>query len=447
MGMQYKDIDLDEDPCIFPDCGHFVTRSNMDGIMDMGTHYAISDEGEPVSLATASQPFSIDEVKTCPTCRGSLRNVARYGRIVRRAMLDEVTKKFITWSNTQCLEFLDRLVDAQDRLAKAPRPQPLARNPQPSKLQLAQGHRKEFKKIQDWLGDDNRYKQLEMLWVQIYDFNRQVRVEEQPLQRVADLVKFASASSSASQTQETGASGSNDDLSLEAGARIQTKAQLQVGLLLLKCETSILSDFARLRREVLDRSSRPQIQLSLAESLGKAQILITMAQKSKHIRQEAEGHLFYAQYCGLAMELTGVAKDDSEAIEQLRNIGVEHLDAVRGLMSRNPGSMAGLAEDAELVESMLRDSVFYAPVTSEEKRAVYQAMRAEFSGTGHWYACENGHPFTIGECGMPMEQARCPECQAGIGGQSHRPVQGVRSDDDMEALGRDLAATGLGAQD
>jgi len=40
-------------------------------------------------------------------------------------------------------------------------------------------------------------------------------------------------------------------------------------------------------------------------------------------------------------------------------------------------------------------------------KEVMSAMAREFRGSGHWYTCVNGHPFTVGECGMPMEQARC----------------------------------------
>ena len=39
---------------------------------------------------------------------------------------------------------------------------------------------------------------------------------------------------------------------------------------------------------------------------------------------------------------------------------------------------------------------------------------------GHWFKCPNGHFYCIGECGGAMQEARCPECGAKIGGQSHR---------------------------
>lgn len=66
---------------------------------------------------------------------------------------------------------------------------------------------------------------------------------------------------------------------------------------------------------------------------------------------------------------------------------------------------------------------------------MYRAMANSFWGTGHWYTCQNGHPFTVGECGMPMEQVRCPECEAPIGGRDHRPAEGVRRAEEMDNLG------------
>ena len=33
---------------------------------------------------------------------------------------------------------------------------------------------------------------------------------------------------------------------------------------------------------------------------------------------------------------------------------------------------------------------------------------------------------------MPMEEARCPQCEEPIGGHDHTPVQGVRRAEDLE---------------
>ncbi|GCB69384.1 hypothetical protein scyTo_0001043 [Scyliorhinus torazame] len=41
-----------------------------------------------------------------------------------------------------------------------------------------------------------------------------------------------------------------------------------------------------------------------------------------------------------------------------------------------------------------------------------------------WFQCPNGHPCVVGECGQPMETARCIECNVAIGGVNHRAVAG-----------------------
>ena len=114
----FDEINLDEEPCIFPDCGHFVTVSSMDGQMNMASFYELGKDGAPVKIRGVSEPFSRDfeGTKVFPTCRGSLRSIARYGRIVRRGMLDEATKRFISWSSNACFDLAKDLALAQDAL-------------------------------------------------------------------------------------------------------------------------------------------------------------------------------------------------------------------------------------------------------------------------------------------------------------------------------------------
>ena len=89
MNESFEQADLDSDPVIIPSCGHIICRSSMDGIMDMKKHYEVSDEGHLIAAKSQSAPLSEDLVKVCPQCRGSLRQINRYARVVKRAMLDE----------------------------------------------------------------------------------------------------------------------------------------------------------------------------------------------------------------------------------------------------------------------------------------------------------------------------------------------------------------------
>jgi len=62
----------------------------------------------------------------------------------------------------------------------------------------------------------------------------------------------------------------------------------------------------------------------------------------------------------------------------------------------------------------------------------------ELTNRNDRYYCSNGHPFTIGECGMPMEEARCPNCEAPIGGHNHEAVAGVVRAADLDEQVRNL---------
>jgi len=49
------------------------------------------------------------------------------------------------------------------------------------------------------------------------------------------------------------------------------------------------------------------------------------------------------------------------------------------------------------------------------------------SWSSHWYECPNGHPYFIGECGGAMQESRCIECGAIVGGTSHHLIASNRA--------------------
>ncbi|XP_040438107.1 E3 ubiquitin-protein ligase RNF213 isoform X1 [Falco naumanni] len=57
---------------------------------------------------------------------------------------------------------------------------------------------------------------------------------------------------------------------------------------------------------------------------------------------------------------------------------------------------------------------------------VAQARAWEGVATLRWYTCPNGHPCTVGECGLPMETSRCLDCGAQVGGEQHKPLCGFQ---------------------
>ncbi|KEY72970.1 hypothetical protein S7711_04644 [Stachybotrys chartarum IBT 7711] len=425
---EYREIDLDEEPCIFPDCGHFLTVSSMDGQMDMKAHYDL-DNDVPVAIRGASKPFSMDTtgVRTCPNCRGSLRNVARYGRIVRRAMLDEATKKFMTWSHGMYLDLGQNLLDEQEKLREqgfvTARPAS-TKATQKQILSASSSRIRQLQILEDAVGNE-RYRGLIMLWLKINRYSNQVAKDEQPFQRVADLVRHANRQR---KTQQT--------FRFEESV-LQVKGKLLAASLQLKCDIVALTDMFGLCQA--GKIQVAKVKLDLSKHISDCAAMTQLAKDTTYPREEVQGHIYSAQliwfdwyFKTTEFKLEGPASDTNEALAKAQ----PHIDMARALLDQYP-STAVLRDEVDAIQNMIKDGT-YEPVTVEEIRAVYAAMAREFLGTGHWYTCENGHPFTIGECGMPMEQARCPECRAPVGGQGHIPVDGVTRARNIEELGRGL---------
>ena len=96
---------------------HLVVTSsplkNMDGHIEISKYYIISDgingENSIIGLKSRSVPFSTSELKNYLMYRSLFRNINRYGRIVRRTWINEATKKFIVWANTQFVPLASRM--------------------------------------------------------------------------------------------------------------------------------------------------------------------------------------------------------------------------------------------------------------------------------------------------------------------------------------------------
>jgi hypothetical protein len=72
-------------------------------------------------------------------------------------------------------------------------------------------------------------------------------------------------------------------------------------------------------------------------------------------------------------------------------------------------------------------------ITDTERKEIVRAMGFK---QGHWFKCPNGHIYIITECGGAMEQSRCNECGAEIGGGSHRLLESNRVATEMDGATR-----------
>ncbi|KAF6236088.1 hypothetical protein HO173_005716 [Letharia columbiana] len=437
MGSTYAETDLDENPCIIPSCGHILTLESMDGHMEISKYYTISGDTDAedsiVALKSSSVPFSTSELKNCPMCRSPLRNINRYGRIVRRAWIDEATKKFIVWANAQFVPLASRMEQAEAKLREPVTNQKTPKAPLLGQAQLSSaldrlslepirliGSRDEqIKVVVKTFKLDARYKDISLLRIDIRRFLKKVDEAEQPISRIHSLIQDARKHR-----------GVNTEIT-DVPSVLQVRNRLLATVLLLRCDYAILSDFVSHVSGTASGENPGDVRLSLAVNRNDCESLIQESRSRQQPTHEVEGILYWARF--VALERGRSASVSDADMTTLVNRAHDQLHLARIICDTYPGQTAGMPAEVSGAEKMLRDATFYAPVTNVEKAAVYAAMAQSFQGTGHWYYCANGHPFTVGECGMPMQTARCPQCGATVGGTDHRAAAGVTRAMDLEA--------------
>ena len=409
----YGEIDLSENPCLFLPCGHIFAVESLDGVMAMSDYYELDSlTGAPSALKGTVAAFSQEEMKTCPTCRASLRLLPRYGRIVRRALLDESTKKFIAWSHRKYLQFAEAMQQEQGKLIDT---RSDVRLLYPGEISMAQGRNVEM--LSKLTGLGGRYRDLAYLRRKLREFLRQTNVEEQPFSRVYDIVEAL--------RRRRLADGNTVDALEYDQDLLQTRGTLLAVSLAIRCEVVGIVDFIAVCHAQPQNLGR-SLTVDFSFDRQKCEWLIEKAKSTRNILQQAEGHIFWAQLAGLECEVME-SRETGKSYAALRALANSHLDSARKLCEAHPGQTSSVGDEVREVRRLLDEGGYQS-----QMRMVVAAMAREFSGTGHWYRCVNGPPFTIGECGMPMQAARCPQCDAPIGGQNHVPAAGVENAGDIE---------------
>ena len=420
MGQSYADIDLNETPVIVPSCGHLMTVESFDGHMGLKDLYELDANEQPISLLSTSDPFSTDTLKVCPMCRGALRDIHRYNRVVKRGLIDEATKKFIVWANAQFVPLEQELHTQEQALQKSKAEFKLPRvNTTTTEISLHGSSDQQtatiFKKAP---GFGSRYKKIHELQRSIRLFVAKVGEGEQPFGRIHDMVRDI--------RRRRGLLIRDFNTGQDIVSKVlDTRNRILATALSIRCNLALLSDFV----EIYLKQPANMTNLKVNLGYGRAQCLELVKEATQHNQpmQQIEAWVLFARF--IAVERAAPA--DVQPIPKLVEQAQAELVSAKTLCRAGTNTVAMLPQ-IEAAEKMLCEGMFNQIVTNEEMRQVYSAMAREFGGTGHWYYCHNGHPFTIGECGMPMQTARCPQCGATIGGTSHRPVEGVQRAADLE---------------
>ncbi|KAL2174062.1 uncharacterized protein P884DRAFT_280455 [Thermothelomyces heterothallicus CBS 202.75] len=457
----YHEIDLDETPIVVLGCGHFFTGETLDGLVGMKNVYTTDNLGNYNGLRELSGELM--SIPTCPDCRVPIRQFAtrRYNRVVNKAVLDETSKRF--------------LVGGREKLAELEK-----------KAALVE------KKLSDSTGDttyspdvslgkkiSQRYKPAIQLEKESAALRKSMEAEHQPTKKLFDAVLTFQRLQRERSLEEKlrDLTFSEPQIATPELVVYDRQITLKAHRLQLRLQEAMLRDtfilLSRLKNSaILTNIPVRHPDKRSARFLKQCRDLIDSATSAKLPRLVIETILSYARVAeldgwyrrafmsqtaaptgntGTTTTTTTTTNNNnnnnnnntaaplaSDGEKTSRETAIGLLDRALDLCATIPGP-DGDAYRAEVEETrrLFSELPHYEEVTPAEIAAIKAAMVRGAGGlathSGHWYTCRNGHPFAIGECGMPMERARCPECGEVIGGTNHTPVEGVERDMRMES--------------
>ncbi|KAK5189250.1 hypothetical protein LTR47_011248 [Exophiala xenobiotica] len=418
----YAEIDVEQTPIVALQCGHFFTAESLDGHIGMSNVYRTNPCGRFTGLVDISRALATT-IPRCPDCQRPIRQYTtqRYNRVINRAVIDELTRRFLLDGKAE----LNRL---ECRLADYSREMDLSR---PVLINSVKNENV-TRQLQ------RRYEPYHTLYNAIGKFLHKVADDRQPAGKLYQAQVYATKVTDTKSLTET-----LDALTLQDSVPpVQCDRRiLRSGRMLqIRTEFTVLEDkfsIAKASASTVARVMLPGVSLdtSTTRYLQTCGTFIRDCGVDMLPKLAVEASLYFAhgvslrQSAGLSIGIdqartTQYAQDARDLLEKamdLCNLPFQNADQLR-------------AAAEESVKLLRRE--WYEELSPEELASIKQAMVTGPGGfathSGHWYNCVKGHPFAIGECGMPMEQARCPECGSPVGGSNHQAVTGVSRAMEME---------------
>ena len=268
-------------------------------------------------------------------------------------------------------------------------------------IQLKESCDQQIKNIISFARSDARFKSILKLRKKIKQYLKKVDEAKQSLSRIHNLVQ------NARRHREV-----NTEIFCESNV-LQVQNHLLTTVLLLWCNYVILVEFLI--------SSRENLHVNLINNRKDCKTLVEESQVRQQSANAIEELLYWARFVALERDRSKAKSVIFELLIQAR----AHLQRVKSVCAAYSDQIADMLIEIENVKKMLRDSIFYASMSNEEKTVMYAAMSQDFRDTEHWYYCANEHSFTIEDCDMSMQTYQCSQCDSSVDDHNYQTVERV----------------------
>ncbi|POS80092.1 hypothetical protein DHEL01_v201499 [Diaporthe helianthi] len=285
--------------------------------------------------------------------------------------------------------------------------------------------------LSDVVGE-GRYQGLTALFIDTQEFSfGELRPREEVFQRVAGSIRRGNENSSST--------GPSIETDLPKEPLFHLCGDLFGMDLLLRCNIVVLDDFLRLWRRDPAASanaiSRPAIQLHLLSNFGGSQRFIRQAQEANMHIIAAQGHIYFAWYCGFALALAASTRRDRQSggaaaqrsefptsPEEFRRSAEVHLTMADELYNISSRASRRLKDAIEATRDFVRSGNLGS--LRVPRTCWYANTTGLFDGTGPWHFCDNGHPvMDVRQPPMLLGQLRCDYCGLTVAGREVAVVE------------------------
>ncbi|KAI9142789.1 hypothetical protein BKA69DRAFT_1113975 [Paraphysoderma sedebokerense] len=446
MFSKYSEINADETPIIFLPCAHFFTAETMDGLLSLSNYYTKgTSAGWDPTLPPLPEDFS--NIPTCPECRAPIKNVRRYGRMIKKALLDVAEKKFIKMSSDKIHALEEEMANLSvslddDFTAKLVRLVQTFGTPKgeaPSEKDLTSC--KIPKSQLDGIRQDviSRFDRTRKATNDVLKFIRRSPNQHVYESSVATIKSHQSDVSVDIPIPKPYKRFENECLRLKA--EICFKETLLLKDITYKVEASLGS--SNKYKQTLLRCYSAYTRRNYDKVFEFMIEALDVLDESTDKRSYMDTSVVLAQYKLSSLEFEWkLAMIDSsintpELVKSIKDRCLAEVEKLRQLLKNglNFRDLVLIIENVITQLLKLEENVQNG-ITEVELKQIVSAMKDDLGSWGgtHWYRCPNGHPYAIGECGGAMQTSTCPECGATIGGASHSLTQGNSASAELNAL-------------
>jgi len=407
MMSRYADVDLNESPIVVLGCGHFFTTETLDGLVGLKDVYSLDAKTGAFTGLIEDAELSAS-IPRCPSCREPVKQYVtqRYNRLINRAVIDEMSKRFIVNGQQDLQQLEGQLMEIRKDLEKS---RMSVVPDKPVQLRGEEAHEFTMQSINDEI--TNRAAVTTGLLVSVGAFQFRIATRHHPTYKLHQATMHSMVRSDPLDVELARLTINSSEKSAKRDR--DQRITLGGGLLHIKVRCLVLEENFEIMRTVNQKRFQSTLPLSFPSGSPVAQTdqflkdtkrLIDDCIRESLPKLAVEAILHYARIAEFFGSAQFGQNKHAKAMNY-RNTAKDLLSKADTLCESSFSGRDNLRQ-AVVAASKMLSKEFYEAVSKEELESIKNAMVSGRGGiathSGHWYKCVNGHPVSFSSSILPI---------------------------------------------